>query len=82
MKKLIWIIVIIVFLNKINMVFGSEEKTFCKCWEAGYKRGWCAEKVNCIFDTIVPICPIPEINLTTYKDGFDRGFKQSLKDRK
>ena len=79
MKKLIWIIVIIVFLNKINMVFG---KTYCDGWDEGYRRGWCSQRVNCIFDTVVPVCPVPEVNLTTYKDGFDRGFEQALKDRK
>lgn len=74
MKTLILIIAIIALINT--------GKTYCDGWDEGFRRGWCSQRVNCVFDTVVPVCPVPEVNLTTYKDGFDRGFEQALKDRK
>ena len=74
MKTLILIIAIIASIHT--------GKTYCDGWDEGYRRGWCSQRVNCIFDTAIPVCPVPKVNLITYKDGFDRGFEQALKDRK
>ena len=56
-----------------NKVLSDE---YCSGWDSGYKQGWCYGRgVGCI-EPIVPICPIPRINESTFQDGYNRGFIQ------
>ena len=57
-----------------------EYDQFCDGFEAGYKAGWCYEIFGCI-EPITPLCPMPEINETSYKDGYNRGFLRALEER-
>lgn len=58
-----------------------KEKTYCDGWEEGYEQGWCYEIVNCVAP-VVPVCPIPKVNQTSYKDGYNRGFTTAKNKRK
>lgn len=81
MKKLIiWIIVIFVFLNKINMTF-SEGKTYCDGYLEGFNNGYCYRIVNCV-KPVPPICPVAPVIFNTYKDGYSDGFLAGKKKRK
>lgn len=80
MKAIKVIISVILYALMAYNVFANE-KTYCDGWREGYREGFCYEIVNCI-KPVTPVCPIPKINFNKYKDGYNRGFKQALKDRK
>ena len=69
------IISIAIFIATIDF-----KKTYQEGWKKGYKAGYCYQIVNCI-DPIVPVCPIPIINFTTYQDGYDRAFLEGKEDQ-
>lgn len=52
---------------------------YCDGWKEGYCEGWRDVKGQLAICPITPICPIPEINKTRYKDGYNRGFKAGSK---
>lgn len=80
MKKIIvWLIVIFVFLNKVNMTFS--EGNYCDGFRKGFISGWCMNDINCI-TPIVPVCGIPRVNFNTYEGGFEDGFILGKKERK
>jgi hypothetical protein len=54
---------------------------FCEGWKDGYKSGWCFERAYGCLSPLVPLCPLQNIGEKTYKDGYNRGFVQALKDR-
>lgn len=58
------------------------EKTYCQGWEDGYCEGWKDVKGKYVLCPNTPLCPLPEIDKTTYTDGYNRGFKQGSKDAK
>jgi hypothetical protein len=60
---------------------GRKELMYCDGWRKGYEDGWCFRDVNCM-KPVTPVCPIPEINLNTYQDAYNRGFVKGKKDRK
>lgn len=66
----------------------EKEKTivttnYCRGFSDGYKEGYCYDRFGCIAP-IPPVCPILEIGESqdSYKDGYNRGFKTGLQDRK
>lgn len=65
MKSIILILTIFLFTTNTD--------NFCKGWEKGYIDGYCYRVEGCI-KPILPLCPLPEIDETTYKDGYQRGF--------
>ena len=54
--------------------------SYCKGWATGYTEGWCYPSVYCNAPN-PPNCPIPKINLTTYQDGYNRGFIKGRADK-
>ena len=52
---------------------------YCKGWDEGYCEGWKDVKGQFAICPITPICPIPEIGLTRYRDGYNRAFKAGIK---
>ena len=54
--------------------------SYCDGWKLGYERGYCYGDVNCI-TPIVPPCPVPKVNFTSYRDGYERGFVEGKKKR-
>lgn len=52
-----------------------EYSDYCDGWESGYCEGWKDVKGAYAICPVTPICPIAEIGKTTYKDGYNRGFK-------
>lgn len=77
----------------LSVSFASQEEivekevivktTFCMGFESGYKEGYCYDRFGCIAP-IPPVCPVLEIGESqdSYKDGYNRGFKTGLQDRK
>ncbi|WBV51187.1 hypothetical protein [Chryseobacterium gambrini] len=55
------------------------QSNFSKGYNSGYSSGYCQDKPNCI-SPISPIPPIPTIDESpdSYKDGYNRGFKDGL----
>ena len=55
---------------------------FCEGYDDGYVEGWCYQVQNCL-EPIPPICPLPvlEEDINSYRDGYNRGFKEGLEDR-
>ena len=74
MKRLIILIALILMSTTDNST------AYCEGWNNGYKEGWCYEIYSCI-EPIPPICPIPRVGFESYRDGYNRGFQQALKDR-
>ncbi|MCL2329512.1 MAG: hypothetical protein FWC39_13510 [Bacteroidetes bacterium] len=59
--------------------------SYCDGWEDGYCEGWKDVKGQFAICPIPPICPIPEINCdggnqNNYRCGYNRGFKQGMRD--
>lgn len=48
---------------------------YCDGWAEGYCEGYKDVKGDYAICPITPVCPIPEINKSTYRDGYNRGFK-------
>lgn len=54
--------------------------SYCDGWSDGYAQGYCYnEDYGCIAPA-APLCPIPEVGRSTYKHGYNRGFKKGLRD--
>lgn len=66
--------------KKIKALTAKLPTSYCKGWDAGYTEGWCYPSVYCNAP-IPPNCPIPKINLTTYQDGYNRGFIKGRADK-
>lgn len=78
MKKLFLFLFLLLSINAFtektssNIPCGYSE--YCDGWEAGWKDGYCYDSnIGCI-PLIAPICPLPYVNKTSYKDGYNRGF--------
>ncbi len=59
------------------------QSDYYKGFQSGYKEGYCYNEYGCI-PPIPPISPIPQIgeNSNNYQDGYNRGFKNGLEDKK
>jgi len=62
--------------------FPTIENTYCTGWDEGYPEGYKDVKGKYAIVPVTPLCPIPEIDKDTYKDGYNRAFKQGVKDAK
>lgn len=69
MKKLI---AVVIFFASTSFA-----DSFCDGFESGFKQGACDGKFGCI-EPISPICPIPNIGESSFRDGYNRGFKNGL----
>mgnify|MGYP003631438652 CR=1 FL=1 len=56
---------------------------YCDGWKEGYKEGWCYGIYACA-TPMIPMCPMVRMNesASSYKDGYNRGFKQGDFDRR
>jgi hypothetical protein len=82
---------ILIIMAALNLGFSSQSTTtianaeraiksdYCKGWEEGYCEGWKDVKGQFAICPITPICPIPEVGLNKYKDGYNRAFKAGMK---
>jgi len=63
--------------------FTFSQNDYSKGFQNGYKQGYCYNDYGCISPT-PPISPIPLIgeNNDSYQDGYNRGFKAGLEDKK
>jgi len=73
MKK----IIILLSLIFLSFTWGDP---FCEGWDEGYCQGWEYVKGEFSVCPVPPICPIPGINQTGYRDGYNRGFLRGRKD--
>lgn len=49
------------------------ESAFCEGWESGFVAGYCYNVYGCV-EPLVPLCPLPRVNESSYQDGYNRGF--------
>ena len=54
--------------------------SFCDGWDNGYKDGYCYRDLYCL-SPLAPLCPLPSMGQSTYKDGYNRGFLKGLSDK-
>lgn len=80
MKTIKILLATLLYAIMIYNVFALE-KSYCDGFKSGYQDGWCNEIANCV-RPVAPVCPVNLPNFDTHKDGYQRGFKQALKDRK
>ena len=66
--------------RKIKAITAKLLTSYCKGWEIGYVEGWCYPSAYCNAP-YPPVCPIPKVNLTTYQDGYNRGFIKGQNDK-
>jgi len=73
---------ILTIITIITLSFAptDNQNGYCAGWEEGYCEGWKDVKGVFAICPITPICPIPEINRSRYKDGYNRGFKAGYRD--
>lgn len=57
-------------------VYGTD---YCDGWKDGYCEGWKDVKGAMTMCPMTPMCPMAEFNKTTYRDGYNRGFKAGTK---
>lgn len=74
MKK---ILLLISCLSSIAFANGD----FCEGFSDGYQEGYCDGNAYCV-KPIPPICPIPNIGESTFRDGYNRGFKEGLRKKR
>lgn len=77
-----YLILTILFLFGSNIV--NSQSKYSEGFDDGYKNGYCQDQgVGCI-QPIPPIAPLPQVgeNLSSYKDGYNRGFELGLNARK
>jgi hypothetical protein len=93
MKKLLFIIAIFISTTSFTIPHEAIEKLveqkevnlyseYSKGWSDGYKEGWCYETDYGCIHPIVPICPIRRIGEKGYRDGYNRGFTQGVRDKR
>lgn len=70
------ILILVMFMTSTTI-----PSDYCDGWEEGYKEGYCYQVDNCL-EPLVPLCPLPLINESTYKHGYNRGFIKGKKDKK
>ena len=75
------ILFILIALFVISFTVNEQSSDFCDGWEEGYKEGYCYQIDNCL-EPLVPLCPLPKVNESTYKHGYNRGFIKGRKDNK
>ncbi|NQY28288.1 MAG: hypothetical protein HRT69_02340 [Flavobacteriaceae bacterium] len=51
----------------------SSGTSYCDGWNAGYKAGYCYQRIGCI-TPYVPVCPVQRTGESSYNDGYNRGF--------
>lgn len=64
----------------IAIFFISFASPYCEGFEKGYAEGYCYERVGCV-SPVSPVCPVPSPGFSSWRDGYNRGFSQGLKDR-
>jgi len=78
------IVLLFMFIFALNSQFVFAQTEFVKGFNAGYKEGYCHDRgIGCI-PPIPPIAPLPTVyeNQNSYVDGYNRGFKMGLEERK
>jgi len=85
MKKVLFVATIIsaftvltAFTSEYSDTTKSEKVTqsdYCDGWEEGYCEGWKDVKGPYAICPITPLCPMAEFGKSTYRDGYNRGFK-------
>jgi hypothetical protein len=52
---------------------------YCDGWKDGYCEGWKDVKGAMTMCPMTPMCPMAEFGKSTYRDGYNRGFKAGTK---
>jgi hypothetical protein len=65
--------------NFNTITFVETNSDYCQGWKAGYKAGYCYEKVYCL-EPLTPLCPLPQIGRNSYEDGYNDGFVKGRRD--
>lgn len=73
--KVIMVISIFILLLTLPTYSSFNDDSFDKGWKEGYCEGWKDKKGQMSVCPIAPIAPIPDIDCTTYKCGYNKGFK-------
>ena len=71
MKKILFIILIL-FITSFALPI--QTSWYCQGFKVGYCEGWKEVKGQFAVCPVPPVCPVPEINKTKYKHGYNRGF--------
>ncbi|REC55803.1 hypothetical protein DRF62_05185 [Chryseobacterium piscium] len=81
MKNKYKVLLSLAFILILELSFAQSR--FDLGYGSGYSSGYCQDKANCI-SPISPIPPIPSVteNSDSYKDGYNRGFKDGLQNNK
>lgn len=48
--------------------------SYCDGWKEGYVSGYCYGSTYGCLKPLAPLCPLPRIGESSYKDGYNRGF--------
>lgn len=86
MKNLLIIAILLFGALNINGVSPKENtiinyySEFSEGWKDGYCEGWKDVRGVYAVCPIAPIAPIPQAGRNTYRDGYNRGFKQGMRD--
>lgn len=55
--------------------------SFCDGYDAGFQAGKCHDESYCI-PAVPPVCPVPRAGERSYRDGYNRGFVDGLRERR
>ena len=68
--------------GEVIIIDGIDETqtAFCAGYKKGYIAGYCYKVYGCL-KPLTPLCPLPDLGETGYKDGYNRGFIDGLEDQ-
>jgi len=75
------LMLLLAVLFTVSSFTPNTQTSYCDGFKEGYSEGYCFEIEICN-PPIPPLCPIPDIGRTTYKDGYNKGFNLGYKRQK
>jgi hypothetical protein len=75
MKRIVVLLAVLVFATVALCSDFSDG--FC----AGYKAGWCYQKLACL-SPLCPLAPLPPLGQDSYMGGYNIGFLRGLSERR
>jgi len=71
MKKIILLLTLFLVTSFSSL---EQSRLYCAGFKLGYCEGWKEVHGQFVVCPVAPVCPVPEINETEYKHGYNRGF--------
>jgi hypothetical protein len=76
MKKLLLSLVLLLAITlSAKTTDTTVSSDYCDGWDEGYCEGWKDVKGSLAICPVTPVCPVAQVGRSSYRDGYNRGFK-------